>query len=332
MEASRSYLQANGGNLVAINSLAKKALIEKMVGAAGSVWLGGYSENDAWYWSTGGDFVSSFLAVEPSDGYLVYQNGDYFAATKDSTTYFVCEWNFTNSGSFKTSIKEGNILFNVFDYETFETVNADVSYDDLNKTLTITAAGYNTVSLTDISCVSGQTYTFAMVKANSSSGIAAVRCNGYDALISNSVSGISDKTLSIKVYSAVGNILKYQLIKDGSVIAESETGAFSIPSNKLLADKILKVRLIAKNGKEYSALSTKVYYSSFSAQSVKVSGGSAFEVTMPDAFGGYTFGLDLSVIPLVVTDDGSTLRIGIGAKENLGESEEAKKEKYKRSS
>ena len=318
-----------GGHLVTLNNSAEKTFVEQLASSMDSVWLGGFSENDVWYWSTGEDFVTSVLDVEVENGYLVYQNGEYFAATGDSTTYFICEWNYTNSGSLESSIKEGNALFNVFDYETFETVNANITYDDLNKTLTITAAGYNTVCLTDISCVSGQTYSFAMVRTNSNTGVSAVRCNGYDALLSNSVSGISDKTLDIKVYSAVDNVLKYQLIQDGTVIAESETGAFSIPSSKLLADKIVKIRLIAIDGSKYSTLATKVYHSSFSAQNVKVSGGSAFEVTMPDAFGGYTFGLDLSVIPLIVTDDGSTLRIGIGAKEKLGETEQSKKEKCK---
>ena len=318
-----------GGHLVTLNNSAEKTFVEQMSASMDSVWLGGYSENDVWHWATGEDFVTSVLDVEIENGYLVYQNGEYFAATGDSTTYFICEWDYTNSGSLESSIKEGGIQFNVFDYETFESIDANVTYDELNKTLKLVSSGYNTVNLTEISCVSGQTYSFAMVRTNSNTGISAVRCNGYDALLSNSVSGISDKTLDIKIYSAVDNVLKYQLVQDGSVIAESETGAFSILSSKLLADKMVKIRLIAIDGSMYSTLATKVYHSSFSAENVKVSGGSAFEVTMPDAFGGYTFGLDLSVIPLVVTDDGSTLRIGIGAKEKLGETEQSKKEKCK---
>jgi len=322
-----------GGHLVTLNSSAEKTLFEKMAASTDAVWLGGYAENGAWQWSTGEDYVTSILDVEPDDGYLVYQNSEYFAATKDSTTYFICEWNYTNSGSLESSIKEGNILFNVFDYETFETVKADITYDDLNKTLTIIAEGYNTVNLADISCVSGKTYSFAMVKASSNTGIAAVWCNGHDALISNSVSGASDKMLNIKVYSAIDNVATYQILQDTSgitpdaVIAENAMGEFSINTGVLIKDKHLKVRVIDKEGEKYDKVITKIYSPSFSSDTKKISGVSGFEITMPDSFGGYTFGLDLSAIPLTISDDGSTLRIGIGAKEKIGESEESKKEK-----
>lgn len=306
-----------GGHLVAVNSSAEKTMVEKMSATTDAVWLGGYSENDAWYWSTGEDFVTSILAIEPDEGYLVYQNGEYFAATKDSTTYFICEWNYTNSGSLETSVKEGGILFNIFDFETFETVDADVIYDDLNKTLTLTAAGYNTAMLTDISCVSGKTYSFAMVKSDSNCGIAAVRCNGYDALLSNSVSGITDKTLNIKIYSVANNVAKYQIMQDAAVLIENTTGEFSISAGSILKDKRICVRIINDKDEKLEKISTKIYISSFSSNSLKISGGNAFEITMPEYLGGFTFGLDMKDIPLIFYDDGSTIKVGIGAKDSI---------------
>ena len=316
-----------GGHLVTLNSSAEKTLFEKMAASTDAVWLGGYVENGVWQWSTGEDFVTSILDVEPDDGYLVYQNGEYFAATKDSTTYFICEWNYTNSGSLESSIKEGNALFNVFDYETFETVKADITYDDLNKTLTITAAGYNTVNLTDISCVSGQTYSFAMVKADSKTGIAAVWCNGHDALISNSVSSITDSHLNIKVYSALDNVLKYQIVQGKTIVAENTTGDFSIKSQILDKDIKVEIRIVDIGGNELSKIITKIYVPSFTSDSFKLTAGSKFDITMPDSFGGFTFGLNMDVIPLTYYDDGNTIKIGIGAKEESGESKEDKEER-----
>ena len=234
------------------------------------------------------------------------------------TIHFSCNGGLHPTQSF-TLDSTSDIRRAVYEYETFEPLsNADISYN--GKHLEISLDGYETVNIPSCTIDSRRYGTFALVPASLNSHISAVHCNGRDAFV-NEVKILSTaKSFDVYVY---GSGAKYQLFSDhpsgNNKIAESTDGHFIVNTASLTKGKPLYVRAVTTSGAVGEAIKTNICVKEAFNSSTKLT--NKISLTVPNdvpLLGGSDFSIDIGgLCPVSYTQEGNTIRFGLGCKESL---------------
>ncbi|MDD3174085.1 MAG: leucine-rich repeat domain-containing protein [Herbinix sp.] len=212
-------------------------------------------------------------------------------------------------------------------------------YDSLSKiseadvsltagTLEIKKDGYNPVNIPNSSLyLNNQTtctiVSCAIVPLTTESYIAAVHCEGKDALMKNLKIDNERTSLSINVYSNLDSseIDCFQLMQDLSIIATSKTGIFIVDPSKLTVDKALSVRVVKFDGTICKKIKTNIIVADerflFNRD---ITFADRIEFAIPSnvpLIGGREVSIDFSLVPIAFEKEGDTFRIGIGCKKDL---------------
>ena len=212
----------------------------------------------------------------------------------------------------------------VLEYSSLEAIDNAILTAKDGKTK-IEADGYYTAEFSDsISATDGVTI-YGLVPESTNSHISAVHCNSMDALVNSenvkfSIMGSSttdkEKELQIQVYTDLAEYEKFQLLYDGTVIAESETGIFDLTVGDIPSGHTLKVRVVDLNGTKYSKIDTNI--KTYEITPTWEIADDKFTITIPEdivIIGGTTFSLDLTTLPVFIIKDEDTIKIGLGASE-----------------
>ena len=210
----------------------------------------------------------------------------------------------------------------VFEYGTLKKLQ-DVFPTCENGHLSISRDGYYTVDIPNCTLNFGNKTKLALVPESTGSNLAAIHCNGMDALANQIYIDNETTSLDIYAYSSLPeNLLgSYQLMQDGSVLATSKTGKFTINPSKITYDKPLSVRVVQYGGNVLAKLKTGIVVTEenyFPDVDIKIGDKIAFSI--PDSvplIGGGDVSFDFTVLPVVFEKEGDTFRLGIGCKRDL---------------
>ena len=218
-----------------------------------------------------------------------------------------------------------NSDFCVVSYGTLE-ILPDARVDYSNQHLEIDYQGYYHTNITDCTLEEDYPIFVAAIPVETGCHITAVHCNGIDALVDANrvefpIKGDSttdnEQDVIINIYTDLSDCSKYQLLYDGTVLAESETGRFELKAKDITTGHSLKARVVDKQGQKYSPIDTNIKtYNTTTTFGLK---DNKFNITFPEdmkIIGGWNFDLDLSSLPVFVLKDEDTIRIGMGFSKN----------------
>ena len=210
----------------------------------------------------------------------------------------------------------------VYEYSTLKKLN-DVDISCTNGALSMSLSGYYPVNISSCTLSFGNKTKLAMIPQSNGSYISAVHCAGKDALANTVTIDSETTTQDIYAYSILtsSEISKYELMQDGSVLASSTTGKFTINPSKVTFDKALSVRVVLKDGTKCAKIKTNITVTdNIITFDEDISIGNKIKFDIPDdvpMIGGGEVSLDFTVLPVVFEKDGDTFRIGIGCKRDL---------------
>ena len=189
--------------------------------------------------------------------------------------------------------------------------------------LSINLDKYETVSVENSTLKADDsrgTMELALVPKSLGTNISAVHCYNRDALVCDTKIMSNEASADIFVYSSLpaNEISHYELLQNHYVIARSNDGHFIIAPNTITPYQRLSVRVVRTNGRNCNELMTNISIKDIIGKTPKLSTKCIF--TIPNdvpVLGGGKIDIDLSVLPVVVQQDGNRVIIGIGAKQDL---------------
>ncbi len=156
-------------------------------------------------------------------------------------------------------------------------------------------------------------------------------CNGEDIIIGtaqiNCALNLEEAEIILEGYSQY-DILKYEIVQEGKVLAESKNGKFIIPNDHFIDKQQVVAVIYSSDGKVVSqVLNITVVRYEF-ASSLPFSLGSENKITIPKSvlpFGELTLGFDLEKFPVTYEVTNYSMRLGVNMdvkKKTIGELED----------
>lgn len=194
--------------------------------------------------------------------------------------------------------------------------NASVSCE--NGYLQIDKTGYYPVRVPHCTLQLKNETPLALVPASNGSYISAVHCRGIDALAQDVKIDKDKEEVDIYVYSALNEseISEYRLMQDGSMLAVSTTGKFTVSPKKIAKGKPLSIRITRKDGTKCTKIKTNIVIEDMSnipGENFSVADKISFDI--PDdvpLIGGNPVSFDFNSLPVYCERKDDKFRIGIG--------------------
>lgn len=274
-----------------------------------------------WHGAEGDDVSTGVYSNNYRGNIFGYENSttrDY--CTKYGGTFLSLGGGMINSNKDEYSYEIDEYL--VLEYGSLNKIsNVHVEYDT-SSLLVEKDNNYNTVNISSCSLDSSDVPVFSLIPQATHSYISAVHCNGKDALTTDCSIGVSDSSVSqeafnIQVYPCdYYEIVGYELLQNGSVIQESDTGIFFVDPRTVPVGAPLKVRAIGSDGEKCKPIETNM--KTYEAKTQFDSSNNKLSINLPSDIpfvGGAKFAVDFSNLPIFIMKTENTIRIGIGASE-----------------